>query len=318
MMMGSTSRQALIFFFIVFNLLVRITGTPVSSESWVELISTDGVKFTGRNAHASCVFKGRIWVAGGRTNAYTMYNLLESYTVADVWSSANGAIWSQQLRMVGDYFAQNTDVVQPGPIAPWYARYGHSLDAIDTDGDGAADMMLLMGGFSPYPSNDMWVTEDGNNWIYCGLAPWTPRAWHGTVILQNKLYLMGGTPLNNEVWMLNNVSRIARREPSTRSLYSNYTFELHWTQLPNAPWSPRVGMGLVAQYYFDVSKKQTVADAQERIVLIGGYGGWMQSLEDGGVWGVGGGGGRASVNASQYDGFYSRADVWSSYDARSW
>ena len=129
---------------------------------------------------------------------------------------------------------------------------------------------------------------------------------------------MGGTPLNNEVWMLNNVSRIARREPSTRSLYSNYTFELHWTQLPNAPWSPRVGMGLVAQYYFDVSKKQTDADAQERIVLIGGYGGWMQSLEDGGVWGVGGGGGRASVNASQYDGFYSRADVWSSYDARSW
>ncbi|RYY79114.1 hypothetical protein EON63_17420 [archaeon] len=43
-------------------------------------------------AHASCVFNGRIWVAGGRTNAYTMYNLMESYTVADVWSSSDGGM----------------------------------------------------------------------------------------------------------------------------------------------------------------------------------------------------------------------------------
>jgi hypothetical protein len=41
-------------------------------------------------AHASCVFKGKVWVTGGRTNLYTMYNLLESYKAADVWHTEDG------------------------------------------------------------------------------------------------------------------------------------------------------------------------------------------------------------------------------------
>lgn len=90
--------------------------------------------------------------------------------------------------ITGDFFAQNTDVTQPGPIAPWYAvnsssstvctvytahafllrryeRYGHSLTAVDTDGDGKTDMMVLLGGYSSSPSNDQWVTRDGVHWM---------------------------------------------------------------------------------------------------------------------------------------------------------
>jgi len=51
-----------------------------------------------------------------------------------------------------------------GPIPPWFKRYGHSLDAVDINGDGVSDVMILMGGYSPSPSNDVWVTEDGVNW----------------------------------------------------------------------------------------------------------------------------------------------------------
>lgn len=43
-------------------------------------------------AHASCVFKGEIWVTGGRTAEYVMWNLVDSYKVADVWHSKNGGI----------------------------------------------------------------------------------------------------------------------------------------------------------------------------------------------------------------------------------
>lgn len=94
-------------------------------------------------AHASCIFKGEIWVTGGRTAEYVTWNLLDSYKVADVWHSENGgnteqsvhwpgqtnntstvglfiAIWKQVTELTGDFFAQNTDVTQPGPIAPWY------------------------------------------------------------------------------------------------------------------------------------------------------------------------------------------------------
>jgi Flp pilus assembly CpaF family ATPase len=45
-----------------------------------------------------------------------------------------------------------------------YQRYGHTLDALDLDGDGIEDVMVLTGGYSPDPSNDVWVTEDGNRW----------------------------------------------------------------------------------------------------------------------------------------------------------
>lgn len=42
------------------------------------------------SAHASCVFKKRIWVVGGRTNSYVDYNLLTNYRRADVWYSYDG------------------------------------------------------------------------------------------------------------------------------------------------------------------------------------------------------------------------------------
>lgn len=104
-------------------------------------------------------------MTGGRTNSYTTYNLLTSYKVADVWYSTNGYIWAQESKLTGDYFAQNTDAMQPGPIAPWYERYGHSLNAIDIDGDGEDDLMVLAGGFASSPVNDVWVTENGVNWL---------------------------------------------------------------------------------------------------------------------------------------------------------
>jgi hypothetical protein len=37
--------------------------------------------------------------------------------------------------------------------------YGHSLNAIDGDGNGVADVMILAGGFSPLASNDVWITS---------------------------------------------------------------------------------------------------------------------------------------------------------------
>jgi len=46
--------------------------------------------------------------------------------------------------------------------------------------------------------------------------------------------MMGGTPLNNEVWYLNTTKKIIRpRIPLTRSLYNNHTWELTWVQAPD-------------------------------------------------------------------------------------
>mmetsp|Transcript_4434 Transcript_4434/g.6643 ORF Transcript_4434/g.6643 Transcript_4434/m.6643 type:complete len:496 (-) Transcript_4434:396-1883(-) len=289
-------------FFAVF-IFPLANSTPKSSPNWKELISSDGIKFSPRNAHASCVFKGKMWVTGGKTDKYTAYNLLTSHQVADVWYSSNGGLWAFEEYNTGDYFAQNNDVVQPGPIPPWFTRYGHTLNAVDLNGDGEADIMLLLGGYAPSPMNDQWATVDGQNWIYCGFAPWSPRAWHSATIFQGSLWLFGGTPLNNEVWKLESAQLIPRVPlPLTRSMFNNYTYNFTWTRMPNAPWSPRVGMGTVSQWYYNASNSQTLENSTERVVLAGGYGGWPTT---------------STIRWQKYDGFYSRADTWA-FDGLNW
>lgn len=229
-----------------------------------------------------------------------MYNLQSSYKQADVWRSEDGSKWEAMEKLTGDYFAQNIDVVQPGSIAPWYHRFGHSLNAVDIDGNGVEDIMVLAGGYSSSPSNDVWVTEDGINWLYTGLAPWSPRAWHGAVVFNSSLYIMGGSPLNNEVWVLRSAVKYKRRQPLTRAMYSDYTYKLEWEFLGNADWSPRVGMGVVSQHYFNYTQLETIADSKERMLLVGGYGGWVEGEH------------------KDYDGYFCRNDVWESFDGIYW
>jgi len=249
---------------------------------------------------ASTVFKGEIWLTGGRSDLYAMYDLAFSFKNADIWHSVDGRTWVQELRLFGDFFAQNKFVKQPGSIAPWYERFGHTMDAVDIDGDGEEDVMILLGGYSPSPSNDQWLTEDGTTWVYCGLAPWSARGWHSTLVFNNSLHLFGGSPLNNEVWRLESVRRVNREAPLTRAAYLSYTFELNWTRLDGAPWVPRVGHQMVSQWYFDADGGETSADARERILLIGGFGGFLQDTPG-------------------YDGgYHAYNDIWESWDGNNW
>jgi hypothetical protein len=140
-------------------------------------------------AHASCLFKNKMYVIGGHGDTYPTYNLIESDKTADVWYSENmsqfpllppsptrpshltsSEDWTQITDLRGDFYAQNHDALQPGPVAPWYARYGHSLDAITVDlvidnRPQEVELMVLMGGFAPLAINDVWVTEDGTTWL---------------------------------------------------------------------------------------------------------------------------------------------------------
>ena len=78
--------------------------------------------------------------------------------------------------------------------------YGHSLDALDTDGDGISDIMVLMGGYESEESNDVWISPNGSIWYFAGFAPWPRRAYHATLVTRGKLWMIGGTPLTNDVW----------------------------------------------------------------------------------------------------------------------
>jgi hypothetical protein len=160
----------LVLLVLVSIILTTVSQIPLSTVNWIQQtgrVST--TKFSNRNAHASCVFKGKIWVTGGRTVLYNQYNLLPSVKTADVWYTSNGADWFQQGQLAGDFYAQNADAMQPGDLAPWFPRFGHQLNALSgTVYNLAGDVMMLTGGYSPQPSNDIWITPDGNTWYYAG------------------------------------------------------------------------------------------------------------------------------------------------------
>jgi hypothetical protein len=106
----------MVFLIVLISCFILLGGTPASSPNWVELIPPNGIRFTPRNgiitftknftynlmlqfiapsffpAHATAVFKGRIYLTGGRTNKYTTYNLLDSYKMGDVWYSVDGGM----------------------------------------------------------------------------------------------------------------------------------------------------------------------------------------------------------------------------------
>lgn len=317
---------------------IQIESVPDTSDKWYELIPTEGAKFTARYNHATCQFTNQygtwIFLTGGSSESHPLYNFQLSTREYDVWYSSNGERWGQMTNLTGDFYKQNDDARQRSNIAPWYQRYGHSLNALNYTG---TPIMIQLGGYAPNPINDQWVTENGWDWVYAEFSStsqiWSPRAWHRTTLFKDKLYMLGGSPLNNEVWMLDSYERVNRPPVSgTRSMVSPYTYHMTWIQVKpygTDHWSPRVGFGLFSQFYHNTSDEQSYdTDAQERLILIGGYGGFPKQLPAGVV----DNNTYATVNpdgspvvavagdneSPLFDGYGCRSDVWESYDGFTW
>ena len=212
--------------------------------NWKHLSPSQQAKthFSPRHSHATavfpCPFEERdtqcIWVTGGRTEPYRTFNLRTEDRTADVWYSKDGIEWNQVMELDGDFLLGigNDDAKPRSTVAPWYSRYGHSMDAIDTDGDGEKDILVLMGGFTPIPMNDVWISSNGLSWFFERNAAWTERAYHATAVFDGELFVMGGTPMSNDVWsgrfVRNNDERAGYRIDWKRRVANG-----------KAPWAPR-------------------------------------------------------------------------------
>jgi hypothetical protein len=120
-----------------------MNGT-VFTESDYQVQSTSGNVPPPRAFHASTSFQNLLWITGGRTTPRGNYNTRLTDRLGDVWYSEDGDLWTQVVRLTGDFGVQESDAVQPGPYAPWYSRYGHTLTTLDINSDGEDDMMVLM------------------------------------------------------------------------------------------------------------------------------------------------------------------------------
>ena len=66
-----------------------------------------------------------------------MFNLAFTERNADVWYSKYGEEWFQVDNMQGDFLngVGNFDALHKDKTAPWFGRYGHTLDALERSAD---------------------------------------------------------------------------------------------------------------------------------------------------------------------------------------
>lgn len=256
-----------------------------------ELLTQGNQQFTPRHSHATTIFKCPdsseqcIWLTGGFSDSHRTWDLEIENENSDVWWSKDGSEWNQVTNLNGDFLrgVGNWDAKPNSYVAPWYSRYGHSLDALDGDGDGIPDVMVSLGGNSPMPSNDSWLSRNGRHWNYDGKAPWSKRAYHASVVFQNKLWILGGTPLSNDVW-----SGSLIKDPTRDAGYN-----IEWHKESDAPWSKRAGHCAVSRH-----RNVNTTNGLTRIEHMFVIGGFAQSQSN--------------------DGIRSHNDVWKTSDGSTW
>ncbi|DBA02522.1 TPA: hypothetical protein N0F65_010994 [Lagenidium giganteum] len=203
-----------------------------------------GLAFS-RDSHAAAVFQDKIWIVGGVSTSYYTKRLEQTTSRSDVVYSADGIVWSEVF-----------------DEAPFRRRFGHSLTAFE-DGVDGVERLVLLGGFSPDPATDVWTSDDGFNWVEVTQqqVPWTGRGWHCSVVFASQLWVLGGSPLNSQVW-------------STRSVIHG-----PWQQHADAPWPPRAAHACASHRI--VTNVTEGDDSIEEVMFV--TGGWDgTSLPD--VW----------------------------------
>jgi hypothetical protein len=178
-------------------------------------------------------FKGRMWMLGGWYNGR-----LPGHSASNqVWSSNDGDDWRQDTAAAG-----------------WSARIAGA--AVEFRG-----RMWILGGTENYYfgddnslKNDVWSSEDGKQWR-CDTenAGWSPRAYHQAIVMNDKIYLMGGgnyTPAyhaKNDVWSSGDgVNWTCETEASpwnSRLWFSSVVYRQHmwvlggWSNNPSKNWN---------------------------------------------------------------------------------
>jgi hypothetical protein len=137
---------------------------------WTQVTST--VPFDGNEDPVVLSYNNKMWTMGGGHDG----RLPGSYYTHDVWSSSNGASWTQATA-----------------AAPWTARLGAAGVVFN-------NKMWFIGGIQGFgsdstntPLSDVWNTTDGIHWNeVTASAPWAGRGFHQVVNYQNKLWVIGG------------------------------------------------------------------------------------------------------------------------------
>lgn len=196
------------------------TGIAEEPHNW-KLVTKDA-GWQARDSQGELVFNDQLWVFGGWFDSY-------SAPPRDVWSSPDGRHWKQVTKQApwlhSDLSMSLTFDDRMWFMGGWYngRLEGHSAsNAVWSSTDGAQwtretasagwsprlaaavvefkGRMWILGGTENYYfgdnnslKNDVWSSRDGRTWERATAdAAWAPRAYHQAVVLNDRMYVMGG------------------------------------------------------------------------------------------------------------------------------
>ncbi|WP_236973647.1 Kelch repeat-containing protein [Membranihabitans maritimus] len=244
--------------FTFFLLPFLVFLTPCQSQDlpqW-ELVK-DSVAWLPRDSQGELVFKDHLWIFGGWHSSYEA-------PPRDVWKSKNGKRWKKvtdkapwihsdlpmvttfrgKMWFMGGWYNGRLEG-RSASNQVWSSENGENWDLVvesaNWDPRCAAAIVefkgkiWLLGGTNDYYYgdeesllNDVWYSEDGKDWkLATDNAGWPPRAFHQAVVLNNKIYLMGGGNYDPEYKAYNDV----------------WSSEdgIHWVQeTESSPWHERI------------------------------------------------------------------------------
>ena len=147
--------------------------SSLDGKSWRQEKANNNAFWSRRQRHQSLSHDGLLYVLGGDSGS-------NDTAGEEVWSSADGKIWTRKMN------------------AAWSRRL--AFQAVVHNG-----RMYMLGGFSSSTGyeNDVWSSADGVNWRFEGYAEWLKRTLHQAVSHQGRLYILGGNiggAVRNDVW----------------------------------------------------------------------------------------------------------------------
>jgi hypothetical protein len=165
------------------------------SDVWYSSNGADWSQATGtanfgpRSRHSSLVLDGMMWVIGGWDTA--IFN--------DAWHSSDGINWTRASSISA--FGGNP------PSSSETSRIDHTSVVYELNAD---NKMFVIGGANSWPGpsisylNDLWYSDNGVNWTDATpLTNYTSRSAHSSVVLNNKIWIIGGydgSNYLNDVW----------------------------------------------------------------------------------------------------------------------
>ncbi len=266
------------------GLFVVFASGVCAQQGWK--LENAAAGWQGRYGHQVVAFNGRQWLISGRDSFQA---------VEDVWSAADAVNWQLEV-----------------PHLSWSVpsgnREGHTVAV-------HAGKLWILGGRNSLFYNEVWSSPDGVNWTQeTANAPWSARAYHATVVFNNRIWVIGGWNQSipqafNDVWSspdgVNWTQEVAAAAWSARAVCTAAVFNnrmwifggsdaFGWE---NDVWSSSDGINWV----------QETANAP-----------WPGRVEHrsevyrGRIWIFGG----RAFDAVQFD--YGLNDVWSSADGVNW